>query len=434
MTPTLHALRAAALWTWALLRRAAVTAALACRHVPVLLFALARWRVLCCNMGMGRWTIKRRRGKSRRRPRGAPWITHATPTRQGFRFRVWLRRGDDIATLSKRIPAMEAAMRGTVRVRPVPGRHHRAVVTVIRRDPFRRPVPLPVALSPTRIRVGISEDGLPLELDWKLHPHWLSAGATGSGKSVGNAAILYALTMTPAALVLIDLKHGTSAWPMRARASEIAQTRDHAADLLGDLLTLGQHRAERLKAEGVDTVYELADPPREVYVIVDEISELAAGSTTEEKKAAGEAVSRLMRCVQLLRSFGIHVLVSGQRVGSMTGANVTSIRAQLSGRLCYRCDDEETARMTIGDLSSSAASAALSLNPARPGLAVATGGPDRWQVVRLAHVSHAALREQARAHAGLRVPWDELMAETRPVVRLEARGSLAAVARAEDVA
>jgi DNA segregation ATPase FtsK/SpoIIIE, S-DNA-T family len=256
------------------------------------------------------------------------------------------------------------------------------------------------------------EDGRDFVIDLRADPHWLVAGATGSGKSGTAAAILAALAPTDVAVCLVDLKHGVSAEPYRPRASVIADTQPAAVQLLGELLELGRLRAFACRTHGVDSVYDLPDGSRpvEVVVLVDEVAELGFdGGDPEVKLLARQGMASLLRCVQLLRAFGIHVLIAGQRFGSALGSQITNIRAQLSGRLCLRVDDDETGAMVIGDVSRDAVHAAL--DPyALPGVAVVKGGSDRWQRVRIAHISHARLAQIATANSDRRVDWTQLLA------------------------
>ncbi|MGL5824344.1 MAG: FtsK/SpoIIIE domain-containing protein [Nocardioides sp.] len=317
---------------------------------------------------------------------------------------------DDWVTAAPRL----AAAYGVTDCRVRRGRRaRRLVLHFLVSDPFGT-VPPPVPVSVTRLRVGMGEDGEPFVLDYGRHPHLLMVGATGSGKSGGQAALLAALAPTGAAVCLIDLKHGISAEPYRPRASVIAVTQTDAVKLLGDCLALGHARAEVCKALGVDKISDLPAEVRagmpEVYVVVDEISELGLAVKVEEKTAAIEGTSNLLRCVQLLRFAGIHITVCGQRFGSSMGPRITDIRAQLPGRVCFRVDDRESADMAFKDISADAVRAALDVHPAMPGVAVVNDGPDRWRRVRMSAVSHAELAETAKAHAGRRVEWELLLA------------------------
>lgn len=380
------------------------------RNVPWLLAAWLRWPRLAASSGLGRFRPVKPGGPDR--PVNWPSTKRWRLTPVGFSFIVKHRFGQSIDTLRAAAPALASGMRGQLRVTPVLGKPHQSRVTVLRRDPFRH-IPAPLALSSTRLRVGVVEDGRDFVLDFRTDPHLLIAGVAGSGKSGTQTAMLAALASVQVAVCLIDLKHGVSAEPYRPRASVIADTQAAAVDLLGQLLDLGRTRALACKQYGVDSVYDLPDPvrPVEVFVLVDEVAELGFDSGEPDgKQLAKLGMANLLRCVQLLRAFGIHLVLAGQRFGSSLGPQITSIRAQLSGRVCLRVTDDETAAMVVGDVSRDAVRAALEIPETLPGVAIAKGGPDRWQRVRLAYITHAQLARIAAGHSGNRIDWTQLLA------------------------
>lgn len=400
------------------------------RNVPIAIFCLLRWRVLACSIGLGRW--KQPRGFEngirfgRRRPREVPWVTRWIPTRHGYRFTIWLRRGDTHDDLINRLDALSLGLRGKARLVPVPGKPWRVTVHVMRRDPFAKPVPAPRPLTTTSVRVGITELGAPFILDFRDNPHLLIAGTTGSGKSGALAALLSALAATDAVIVMIDPKWGIGAAPMRPRASVIAESRVEASALLADLLTLAGIRALEVKAGGVENTWQLPHPPPEIYCFVDEVAELLVGGTTEETAAAKQAMSQLVRVAQLTRALGVHLIVSGQRFGAQQGAQVTSLRAQLGGRVCFRTNDIETANMVLGDTAADAAFAAVEISAKVPGCGVSNTGSNHWEVARFAYVPHADLRPVALENATKNIEWHQLMAVPEPPVRLAHPGQLSA--------
>lgn len=381
------------------------------RNVPWMIAAWFRWPRLAASSGLGRFRPYKPGGRDR--PVNWPGTKAWRLTPAGYSFVVKHKFGQSIETVRAAIESLSSGMRGQLRVTRVHGKPHQSRVIVLRRDPFKR-VPAPVALSATRLRVGVIDDGRDFVMNFRTDPHWLMAGTTGSGKSRAAAAILTALAPTDVAVCLIDLKHGVSAEPYRPRASIIADTQAAAVDLLGQLLNLGQTRALLCKRHGVDSVYDLPEAvrPVEVFVLVDEVAELGfdTGTDPTSKQLSKQGMGNLLRCVQLLRAFGIHVIISGQRFGSALGSQITNIRAQLSGRLCLRVEDDETGRMVIGDVSRDAVDAALEIPETLRGVAIVKGGPDRWQRVRLSHVTHAQLGQAAAANSARRTEWTQLLA------------------------
>jgi S-DNA-T family DNA segregation ATPase FtsK/SpoIIIE len=357
-------------------------------------------------------------------------------TPAGYSFTVRHRYGQDTETVRAAASVLASGL-SAAQVRVVSEttgnglpRRDRCRVIVNRRDPFQH-VPGPLGLSPTRVRLGVLEDGRDWVYDARAFPHLLGAGATGSGKSSLQNTFLAALApLDQVAVCLVDLKHGVSAEPYRPRASVIAETQTEAAGLLADLLALGRARAAVCKAQGVDSVYDLrAIHLPEVYVLIDEVAELTYDDGTPDGKALAKACLRdLLRAVSLLRAFGIHVWVLGQRFGSSLGPQITSIRAQLPGRVCLGVADRETGDMAVGDLAPEAVRAALDIT--LPGVCVIKGGPDRWQMGRAAHTSHADLARVAHRHTAKRIGWGLVMgeaADTHTTTELPAITAAAAV-------
>lgn len=390
------------------------------RNLPWMLLAVLRWPRLAASSGLGRFKTVKHGERAKESPVNVPGTCEWRLTPAGFSFVVRHRFGQNVQTVRDAVPDLASGLCGQVRVTRVYSRkgqmrQHRSRVIVNRRDPYAK-VPGPLALSATRFRLGVLEDGRDWLVDFRADPHLLGVGSTGSGKSGFQAAFLAALAPTDAVVCLIDLKHGISAEPYRPRASLVAETQAQAVDLLADLLRLGEARAELCKALGVDKVHDLPTVPPEVYVVVDEVAELGVDGGGEDGKAlAKRGMTDLLRCVQLLRFAGIHVLVMGQRFGSSLGPQITNIRAQLTGRVCLRVADAETGGMAVGDIAPEAVKAALDIPEGLPGVAVVKGGPDGWQMGRTAFVPHRRLASVAQAHSSRRLGWHAVMGEAAPV-------------------
>jgi hypothetical protein len=87
---------------------------------------------------------------------------------------------------------------------------------------------------------------------------------------------------------------------------------------------------------------------------------------------------------------------------------VTALRAQLSGRVCHRVNDPETANMTLGDLDPAALDAARAIGADTPGLAVIAGQDGGWNRARSVLISEEDAEQAARDFAHLTPTWAEL--------------------------
>jgi S-DNA-T family DNA segregation ATPase FtsK/SpoIIIE len=271
------------------------------------------------------------------------------------------------------------------------------LVTVTARDPLAATAgtfaPGPVRLLTAM--VGRSEDGGPWILDLRREPHVLITGATQSGKSTLMASLVCKLAPQPVALVGIDCKGGLELSLFQRRLTALADSRPAAVRLLARLLEETDKRMDHCREAGVRSIWELPEPDRPVpiVVLVDELAELYLSDGTrtarDEVTACGTS---LLRLAQLGASLGVHLVIAGQRVGSALGDKVTALRAQLGGRICHRVHDEETAQMTLGDLSPDAVAVAQAITEDEQGVAVTAAG-GRWMRAR----SHLTTTDEARA-------------------------------------
>ena len=271
---------------------------------------------------------------------------------------------------------------------------------VVERDPDGPPTDPPRPGMVLRLLIGLREDAQAWVMNLRALPHWMIVGATQTGKSTLVHAVVTAVAPLPVALVGIDLKGGLELSVYGPRLSGLAINLKEAADLLEEVLALAFARMEACRLAGVQCVWKLLKIPAPVLVIVDEVAELylAGGG---ERQLRDRASSALLRLAQLGASLDIHLLVSGQRIGSDTGPGVTALRAQLSGRVCHRVNDEETAVMCLGDLFPEAVPAALLLTPADRGVAVTTDGAGGWVRAKSVLTSAEEAAETARAHAAM---------------------------------
>ncbi|WP_262403318.1 FtsK/SpoIIIE domain-containing protein [Actinomadura sp. CNU-125] len=282
----------------------------------------------------------------------APRLGLMLPTPFGWRLRVKLTDGqipDDYAKVAERL-AHSWRVHG-VRVREhKPGR---ITLVATRRDPLRAvTVPPEDGGALLVVRPGVLENGEPWVIDFRAVPHWMIVGATQSGKSTLANAIIKALAPQPVAIIGFDLKGGVEFTPYAPRLSALATTRKESVDLLRELVGEVEARMAVCRAAGARNVWGLAESARPVpvVVLVDEVAELFLMADKSEKEQVSQTGTALLRVAQLGRAFGVFLIVCGQRVGSDLGPGITALRAQLSGRVCHRVNDPETAHMALGDL------------------------------------------------------------------------------------
>jgi len=390
---------------WPLARRTLIAL---WRHL-LTLYVVARlglvWAAFCAATHLADTHARtdRETGRTTIRIRHVPRLDRIEIGPHGATLRVKLRPGQDLRTYT----ALAAALRHTARcqaasaaeIEEEPGYLQ---LRLLRRDPLHRVIDLPHEIAPGVLAIGLTETGQPWLIDLTGVPHWVVSGATGSGKSAIQAAILAALAPTDAALILWDLKFGLEAEPWRARATDIAAKPEQVTASCTRLLDLAERRAAGFRRLQVGSVEEAAAAGvtlRRVVVICDEIAELTL--------ADDHAINELLRVVQLVRALGIHVILAGQRFGSDLGKKITAVRAQVGGRVCARVNDIETARMVLSALDDDAHRRALTVP--RPGQVIVQTDAE-WHYARATYLGSAERRAVAARHAEQNLSWEQLLA------------------------
>ncbi|MFE9453279.1 FtsK/SpoIIIE domain-containing protein [Streptomyces sp. NPDC006739] len=265
-----------------------------------------------------------------------------------------------------------------------------------------------------QVPVALREDATAFVRDYRTVPHELVLGATLSGKSMFLRNLLTGLAAQPVVLVGIDCKRGVELAPFAARLSALATDPDQAAELLPVLVKEMEDRYDLIKArQGIapGTPDELitsdiwglpeGERPAPIVLFIDEVAELFLVATRKEEERRDEMVTQLIRLAQLGRAAGIYLEVCGQRFGAELGKGATMLRAQLTGRVCHRVNDEASAKMALGDIAPDAASAACAIAAEKPGLAVAGDTSGGWSRIRTPYLSLADAAAMCRQSAHL---------------------------------
>ncbi|MEU4170958.1 FtsK/SpoIIIE domain-containing protein [Streptomyces sp. NPDC026665] len=336
------------------------------------------------------------------------------PTSTGLRIRLRLAPGQepaDVAASAERLRhawGVHAVYVSTVK----PGVVELRLVGF---DVLRRvQMPRKVAAGLLRVPVALREDATPFVRDYRAIPHQLTLGATLSGKSMYLRHLVAGLAPQPVALVGIDCKRGVELSPFAARLSALATDPEQASELLPVLIQEMEDRYELIKArqglapgtpdeEITSDVWGLPEDERPVPIVlfVDEVAELFLVATRKDEERRDEMVTQLIRLAQLGRAAGIYLEVCGQRFGAELGKGATMLRAQLTGRVCHRVNDEASAKMALGDIASEAVSAACAIAPESPGLAVAGDSSGGWSRIRTPYLSLGDAAETCRESAHL---------------------------------
>ncbi|MET9698463.1 FtsK/SpoIIIE domain-containing protein [Streptomyces sp. NPDC006529] len=286
------------------------------------------------------------------------------------------------------------------------------------------PRKLPAGLL--QVPVALRADGAVHVRNFRTSPHELVVGATESGKSVYLRGLVKGLAPQRVALVGIDCKWGVELAPFARRLSALAYTPEQAADLLDalveemtgrfELIRASQHLAPDLPLESITSdVWGLPEEirPVPIVVFVDEVAELFLIAHRADEKRRDQMVTQLVRLAQLGRAAAMYLEVSGQRFGSELGPGATALRAQLTGRVAHRVNDEASAKMALGDISLRAVGAATSIAAERPGTAVIGLTSGGWARIRSPYVTLADAVTACAAYEHL-TPDVPALADFRP--------------------
>ncbi|MFJ3667637.1 FtsK/SpoIIIE domain-containing protein [Streptomyces sp. NPDC090106] len=280
-----------------------------------------------------------------------------------------------------------------------------------------------------RVPVALREDATAFLRDYRAVPHELVLGATLSGKSMYLRNLLTGLAAQPVVLVGIDCKRGVELAPFAPRLSALATDPTQAAELLPVLVQEMEDRYDLIKArQGVvpGTPDELitsdvwglpeGERPAPIVMFIDEVAELFLVASRKDEERRDEMVTHLIRLAQLGRAAGIYLEVCGQRFGAELGKGATMLRAQLTGRVCHRVNDEASAKMALGDIAPESVYAACAIAAETPGLAVAGDTSGGWSRMRTPHLSLADAAAICRETADL-APHVSSLAPFRPYAR-----------------
>ncbi|MFD9071709.1 FtsK/SpoIIIE domain-containing protein [Streptomyces lasiicapitis] len=341
-----------------------------------------------------------------------PRLMRITPMRTGVRLRIKMRPGQDAFEFA----AASDRLRHSFAVHQVTSRELKpgtVEITMTGYDVLDH-VRMPRAKADTlKVPVALREDGRVHFRDYREVPHSVTVGATQSGKSVYQRTVIKELAAQRVALVGIDCKKGVELGPFARRFSALADSPDDAADLLEALVSRMEgiydviRREQRISAdtptaEIAANIWDLPEHLRPVPVVltIDEIAELAM-STKRNDPRRERIIRALVRLAQLGRGAGIFLDIYGQRFGSELGDGITMLRAQLSGRVVHRVNDESTAKMAFGDISPHAVFAATQIPNERRGMAVVGYSTGEWVRVRGPHTTMRQAVTACNKHAHL---------------------------------
>jgi FtsK/SpoIIIE family len=318
------------------------------------------------------WAHRRRRAKVRVERKLEAWpeiaqavglagsqVMSAVVDVWGWRARFRLARGQTIADVTAKIPAIESGLgtfRGALRVYPTPDDlANRCELRVLDMDPHADAIPWPgpSATSITEpIDLGPFEDAAPCRVLF-LRRHALAGGATGSGKSGWLNVLMGNLTACRDVVIwAIDLKKGMELKPWESCIDRLATTPEQAVALLRDAEAILQGRAELLAATG-RRVWEPSPDMPALVIIIDEYAELA--DDAPEAARYTDSIARLGRAVAV-------TLIAATQRPTQKAMGQGAVRSQMDIRICFRVRERKDVDLVLGQGMLSAGWHAHTLN------------------------------------------------------------------------
>ncbi|MGH3303871.1 MAG: FtsK/SpoIIIE domain-containing protein [Streptosporangiaceae bacterium] len=304
------------------------------------------------------WAHRRRRAKVRVERTLAAWpevaqavglagsrVQSAAVDVWGWRARIALARGQTIADVTARLPAIESGLgtfRGAVRAYPtVDDKANRFELRVLTSDPHADAIawPGPSGTSITEpIDIGPFEDATAAKV-LLLRRHSLLGGATGSGKSGGLNVVMGNLAACRDVVIwAIDLKRGMELQPWAPCIARLATTPAEARALLADAVTVLEARAAHLAATG-QRVWDPSEDLPALVIIVDEYAELAETAPA----AAGDADSIARRG----RAVAVTLIAATQRP-TQKAMGQGALRSQMDVRVSFRVRERKDVDLILG--------------------------------------------------------------------------------------
>ncbi len=304
------------------------------------------------------WANRRRRAKVRVERTIARWpdiakavgligseIMSATVDLWGWRARLRLARGQTIADVIAKVPAIESGFgthRNAMRVAPTPDDlANRCELRILDRDPHADAVPWhgPSVTSITQpIDLGPFEDAEPCHVLF-LRRHALIGGSTGSGKSGGlNVLLANLVACRDVVIWAIDLKGGMELKPYEACLDRLATTPASATRLLADAVTILLARADSLASTGRREWHPSPQAPA-LVIIIDEYAELA--------EQAPAAMTHTDSIARLGRALAVTLVAATQRpTQKVMGQG--AVRSQMDIRISFRVKEQRDVDLILG--------------------------------------------------------------------------------------
>ena len=192
-------------------------------------------------------------------------------------------------------------------------------------------------------------------VDFDADPHFLVAGATGSGKSVTIRSIVWQFLVRGHKGFFVDFKGGLEYSDGYKRYGETIIDRSKLLEVLKTLVKENELRQKALLEVGAKNINQYNKKSSKkmyrVLLVIDELAEVIDPNSVpkEEKEIADEISGILSSFGRVARATGIHMIFGIQR----PDANVVNgqIRSNVTGRICGRVPSGKASEIVLDDPS-----------------------------------------------------------------------------------
>ena len=192
-------------------------------------------------------------------------------------------------------------------------------------------------------------------VDFDADPHFLVAGATGSGKSVTIRSIVWQFLVRGHKGFFVDFKGGLEYSDGYKRYGETIIDRPKLLEVLKTLVKENELRQKALLEVGAKNINQYNKKSSKkmyrVLLVIDELAEVIDPNSVpkEEKEIADEISGILSSFGRVARATGIHMIFGIQR----PDANVVNgqIRSNVTGRICGRVPSGKASEIVLDDPS-----------------------------------------------------------------------------------
>jgi hypothetical protein len=304
------------------------------------------------------WAHRRRRARVRVERKLAAWpdiakavglpgsqVMSAMVDVWGWRARFRLARGQTIADVLSRLPAIESGLgtyRGAARVSATADDlANRFELRVLNIDPHADAITwtgASVTSITEPVELGPFEDATPARV-LLLRRHILIGGVSGSGKSGGLNVLMGNLAACSDVVIwAIDLKRGMELQPWAPCIDRLATTAPEARALLADAVRILEARAAMLAAGGA-RVWEPSPDMPALIIIVDEYAELA--DDAPDATAHADSIARRGRAVAV-------TLTAATQRPTQKAMGHGALRSQMDVRICFRVRERKDVDLILG--------------------------------------------------------------------------------------